>query len=64
MSEMINYPSRDQAGLFATGDIRQNIKFEAFWCVFLTHKKREILKAGEKYSLLNSSEKRKFPRTT
>jgi hypothetical protein len=32
----INCPSTDQAGLFATGEIRQNIKFTAFWCVFLT----------------------------
>ena len=32
----IYYPSTDQAGLFAKGEIRQNIKFAAFWCVFLT----------------------------
>ena len=32
-------PSRNQAGIFATGEIRQNIKFAAFWCVFLTKKK-------------------------
>ena len=25
-----------QAGLFATGEIRQNIKFVSFWCVVLT----------------------------
>ena len=29
-------PSRNQTGVFATGEIRQNIKFWAFWCVFLT----------------------------
>jgi hypothetical protein len=29
-------PSTGQAGLLATGEIRQNIKFVAFWCVFLT----------------------------
>ena len=29
-------PSRNQAGVFATGEIRQNIKFADFWCVFLT----------------------------
>ena len=32
----INCPSKEQAGLFATGEIRQNIKFAAFWCVLLT----------------------------
>ena len=25
-----------QAGVFATGEIRQDIKFAAFWCLFLT----------------------------
>ena len=33
---LINCPSRNQAGIFATGEIRQNVKFAAFWCVFLT----------------------------
>ena len=32
----LDCPSRNQAGLFATGEIRQNVKFAAFWCVFLT----------------------------
>ena len=32
----IHCPSTDQAGLCATGEIRQNIKFAAFLCVFLT----------------------------
>ena len=31
----INCPSRNQAGVFASGEIRQNIKLAAFWCVFL-----------------------------
>ena len=30
------YESRNQAGVFATGEIRHNIKFTDFWCVFLT----------------------------
>ena len=29
-------PSRNQAGVFATGEIRQNVNFAAFWSVFLT----------------------------
>ena len=33
---LINCPSRNQAGIFATGEIRQNVKFATFWCVFLT----------------------------
>ena len=33
-------PTRDQAGLFAKGEIRQNVKFAAFWCV---NKKVNIL---------------------
>ena len=33
---MLNCPSRNQAGICATGEIRQNIKFAAFWCVFWT----------------------------
>ena len=32
-------PSRNQAGVFATGEISRNIKFAAFWYVFLTKKK-------------------------
>ena len=35
----LNYiycPSRNQAGVCATGEIRQQVKFAAFWCVFLT----------------------------
>ena len=27
---------RNQAGICATGEIRQKVKFAAFWCVFLT----------------------------
>ena len=34
LSEMVL--PRNQAGVFATGEIRQNIKFAAFWSVFLT----------------------------
>ena len=34
--EKIDCPSSNQAGVFATGEIRRNIKFAAFWCVFLT----------------------------
>ena len=33
---LVDCPSRNQAGIIATGEIRQNIKFAAFWCVFLT----------------------------
>ena len=29
-------PSSYHAGLFATGEIRQKIKFVSFWCVVLT----------------------------
>ena len=32
----INCTSRNNQGPFATGKIRRNIKFAAFWCVFLT----------------------------
>ena len=32
----INCTSRNNQGTSATGKIRQNIKFEVFWCVFLT----------------------------
>ena len=32
----VDCPSRNQAGIIATGEIRQNVKFAAFWCVFLT----------------------------
>ena len=32
-------PFKRPGGLFATGEIRRNIKFAAFWCVFLTKNK-------------------------
>jgi hypothetical protein len=32
----VDCPSTDQAGLSAIGEIRQNIKLAAFWCVLLT----------------------------
>ena len=32
-------PPKNHAGVSATGKIRPNIKFGAFWCVFLTKKK-------------------------
>ena len=35
----MNCPSRYQGGVFATGEIRQNVKFAAFWSVFLTKMK-------------------------
>ena len=35
-NQSLNCPSSYQPGLFATGEIRQNIKFAAFWCVLLT----------------------------
>ena len=35
-SSLINCPSRNQAGVCATSEIRQNIKFAAFLCVFWT----------------------------
>ena len=34
--QSVDCPSGNQAGLFATGEISQNLKFGAFWCVFLT----------------------------
>ena len=34
-TEALNCPSRNQAGVWATGEIRQKFKFAAFWCVFL-----------------------------
>ena len=35
-ANFLHCPSGNQAGDFATGEIRQNLKFVAFWCVFLT----------------------------
>ena len=60
----IDCPSRNNAGVFATGEIRQNVKFATFWSVFLTTKKGRSWKLVKKYTLLNCSEKRKFLRTT
>ena len=33
---IIDCPSRNQVGVCATGEIRQNVTLAAFWCVFLT----------------------------
>ena len=36
-TDTVDCPSRNQAGVFATGE-RQNAKFAAFWFVFFTKK--------------------------
>ena len=36
LSHSIYCPSRKSQGVSVTGKIRPNIKFAAFWCVFLT----------------------------
>ena len=41
--QLLDFPSRNQAGIFATGEIRENFNFAAFWCVFLT-KTRSFLR--------------------
>ena len=47
------------------GKIRRNVIFVAFWCVFLSKKKKRfILKVGVISSPLNSSEKSEFQRIT
>ena len=37
----VNCTSRNNQVPFATGKIRRNIKFAAFWCVFLTKIKKD-----------------------
>ena len=39
VDDIIYCTSRNQAGVFAKGKIRQNIKFAAFWSVFFVKNK-------------------------
>ena len=39
MHNVVNFTPRNQAGTIPAGEIRRNVKFAAFWCVFLTKRK-------------------------
>ena len=62
-TDVVYCPSRNHAGVSATGRTWQNIKIAAFWCVFLTKIKVDPEIWWKKNSLINSSENRKFSRT-
>ena len=44
---LIYCPPRNHPGVSATGKIRPNVKFSAFWCVFLTKIKVNLIKWPE-----------------
>ena len=60
---MVDCPPRHHAGVSDTGKIRPDIKFAAFWCVFLT-KIRVNPESWWKKHLIKQLRTKKIPRTT
>ena len=57
--QLLDCPSRNQAGIFATGEIRQNIKFAAFLvCVF--DKRKELFENAPSYMIIRPSLREAF----
>ena len=56
--KLIYCTTRNQEGTFAAGEIRRNIKFTAFWCVFLTKIKVEPESGYKKLSIKQPSKKK------